>query len=53
MPAWQDILDDGQIDDIIAYLKRALAGSGESHATAPAVTTYPPAGAPYWRPLSP
>ena len=53
MPAWKEMLEDGQINDIIAYLKRALAGSGENHATAPADTAYPPSAAPYWRPASP
>ena len=53
MPAWKDILDDGQIDDIIAYLKRGLAGPEKNSATAPQNTTYEPSNAPQWLPAKP
>lgn len=53
MPAWKEILNDDQIDDIIAYLKRGLAGREKSSPTAPPNPAYAPSGAPHWLPAKP
>ncbi len=53
MPAWKEILSDEQVDDIIAYLKRGLAGSEKSSATAPKNPAYQPSSAPQWLPTKP
>lgn len=53
MPAWKEILSDDQVDDIVAYLKRGLAGSEKSSATAPKNPAYEPPSAPQWLPTKP
>ena len=50
MPAWKEILDDRQIDDIIAYLKQGLAGDEINGALVPANSDYQPSAAPRWLP---
>ncbi|MEN8763618.1 MAG: cytochrome c [Thiogranum sp.] len=53
MPAWKDILDDGQIDDIIAYLQRGPAEPKDSSAAALQNTANDASSAPQWLTVSP
>ncbi len=53
MPAWKNILDDGQIDDIIAYMKRGLAGPVASNRPATPDIAQPLPGSLQWLPAEP
>jgi len=53
MPAWKANLNDDQIDDIIAYLKRGLAGSENSSPATPQNPADAPSSPPYWLPAKP